>query len=42
VAAIAAAAAVSLLCFVSMERSRHALRFVRTIGRAMRPRKIPV
>jgi polysaccharide transporter, PST family len=42
VAAAAAAAVVSLLCFLSMERSRHALRFVRTLGRALRPRKVPV
>jgi PST family polysaccharide transporter len=42
VAAAAAAVVVSLLCFLSMERSRHALRFVRTLGRALRLRKVPV
>jgi PST family polysaccharide transporter len=41
-AAAAAAVVISLLCFLSMERSRHALRFVRTVGRAIRPRNIPV
>jgi polysaccharide transporter, PST family len=41
-ASVAAAVVVSLLCFLSMERSRRALRFARTLGRALRPRNVPV
>jgi PST family polysaccharide transporter len=41
-ASIAAALAVSLLCYLSMERSRNALRFVRKLGRHMRSGKVPV
>ena len=41
-ASVVAAVAVSLLCFLSIERSRHALRFVRTLGRTMRVGKAPV